>query len=127
MLNGHERACYAVDEQGRYTVVGSKGWEAENVVNAHANDEVRAHIANALARARRGETSPLAYHMARRQMDVGLLAGYSGISRWRIRWHLRSAVFARLPDRLLQRYAEALQLPLDELRTLPERDDHGRL
>lgn len=127
MLAGHRRACYALDEQGRYVVVGSVGWEVENVVNAQANDEVRAQIAAALTRARRGETSPLAYHMARRQMDIGMLASYSGFSRLRIRWHLRPRVFARLPATLLQRYADALHIPQDELRALPSGDDHDRL
>lgn len=127
MLAGYQRACYALDEQGRYVVVGSVGWEVENVVNAQANDEVRAQIAAALARARRGAVSPLAYHMARRQMDVAMLAAYSGISRLRIRWHLRPSPFAHLPVTLLQRYADALQIPLAELRGLPAGDDHDRL
>lgn len=127
ILAGHQRACYAQDENGRYVVVGSIGWEVEKIVNGQANDEVRAQIAQALAGARRGELSPLAYHMARRQMDVGLLAAYTGFSRLRIRWHLRPKVFAGLAEKILQRYADALQLPLAELRALPAGDDHERL
>jgi hypothetical protein len=88
---------------------------------------VRLQIADALARARRGEVSPLMYHMARRQMDLGMLASYSGFSRLRIRWHRRPRVFAQLPDSILQRYATALQIPLAELRVLPDHDDHERL
>jgi len=125
--SGHQRACYAVDEQGRYVVVGSLGWEPENIVNGQANDAVRAEIAVALGRARRGETSTLAYHMARRQMDSSMLAAYSGTWRLRVWWHLRPQVFCRLPDKVLQRYAEALQLPLAELRLLPAEDDCERL
>ena len=127
MLAGHQRACYAVDERGHYVVVGSLGWEVENIVNGQANDAVRAEITVALARARRGETSPLAYHMARRQMDSGMLAAYSGIARLRIWWHLHPRVFRRLTDRVMRRYAEALQLPVAELRTLPVEDDCERL
>jgi hypothetical protein len=127
MLAGYQRACYAIDENGRYVVVGSVGWEVENAVNAQANEEVRLQIADALARARRGEVSPLMYHMARRQMDLGMLASYSGFSRLRIRWHRRPRVFAQLPDSILQRYATALQIPLAELRVLPDHDDHERL
>lgn len=127
MFGGHQRACYALDEHGRYVVVGSIGSEVESAVNAQANNAVRAQIAAALDRARRGEVSPLAYHMARRQMDLGLLAAYSGMWRWRIRRHLRPDVFSRLPERILRRYAEALKLPLAELRALPVGDDHERL
>ncbi|MCK7498069.1 MAG: hypothetical protein MZW92_50700 [Comamonadaceae bacterium] len=58
MLEGHQRACYAIDEHGRYVVVGSIGWQVEKVVNAQANDEVRAGIAAALRRARAGTGEP---------------------------------------------------------------------
>jgi len=127
MLDGHQRACYALDEQGRYVVVGSIGWEVEKVVNSQANDEVRQAIVTALDGIRAGKLSPLAYHMARRQMDTAMLSAYSGIARLRIRWHLRPGPFARLPAALLRRYAEALHLSADELRSVPERDVHARL
>ena len=127
MLEGHQRACYAIDEHGRYVVVGSTGWQVEKVVNAQANDEVRAAIIEALQKARAGIVAPLAYHMARRQMDVAMVSAYSGLSRLRIRWHLRPKVFARLPENILRRYAEALMLDVDTLRRLPAEDDHERL
>jgi len=127
MLDGHQRACYALDEQGRYVVVGSIGWEVEKVVNSQANDEVRQAIVTALDGIRAGKLSPLAYHMARRQMDTAMLSAYSGIARLRIRWHLRPGPFARLPEALLRRYAEALHLSAGELRSVPAGDVHARL
>jgi len=127
MLEGHQRACYALDEQGRYVVVGSIGWEVEKVVNGQANEEVRQAIATALARFRAGGMSPLGYHMARRQMDAAMLSAYSGILRLRIHWHLRPGPFARLPEAMLQRYAEALQISTDELCRVPEGEVHARL
>ena len=125
--SGHQRACYAVDEQGRYVVVGSLGWEPENIVNGQANDEVRANIAAVLVRCQRGEVSPLAYHMARCQMTLGLLAAYSGFSRLRIYWHLRPKVYARLPDRIMARYANAMHIPPEVLRGLPANNDRDRI
>jgi hypothetical protein len=127
MLEGHQRACYALDEHGRYVIVGSIGWEVEKVVNSQANDEVRQAIAAALARVRAGAMSPLGYHMARRQMDAAMLSAYSGISRLRIRWHMRPGPFARLPPAQLQRYADALHLSVDDLRRVPEGEVHERL
>lgn len=124
--SGRQRACYAVDENGRYTVVASDGWEAENIVNSQANAEVRANIATTLARARQGEVSALAVHMARTQMTTGLLAAYSGVSRWKIWWHLKPRAFARLSDRHAERYARAMQISVAELRTLPD-DNCDRL
>jgi len=117
---GHQRACYAVDENGRYTVVGSKGWDAENIVNGEANAEVRAGIRAALKRARRGEVSPLAVHMARAQMSKGLLAAYAGVSRWKVWWHLRPGAFMSMSERDAERYARAMRITVNELRSLPD-------
>ena len=120
MLEGHQRACYAVDAAGRYVVVGSTGWEVEKVVNAQAVDEVRRVIDAARAQVLRGEASVLAYHMARCQMTVGLLAANTGIWSLRVRRHLKPAVFARLDSALLARYADALGVTVDELQRMPD-------
>lgn len=119
MLKGHQRACYAQAEDGSYRVVGSRGWEVENIVNAEAVAEIRRTVVDAHARVMRGEVSPLAYHMARTQMDVALLAAYTGFWRVRVRYHLRPAVFARLSPALLARYADALGIGVDALKAVP--------
>lgn len=119
MLGEHRRACYAVDEQGRYVVVPSKGWSVEAIVNAQANEEVNRAIAAAHARVTAGRASPLAYHMARCQMIPSLLAANAGVSVLRVYWHLRPKVFARLPDSVLRRYADALGTDIATLRRLP--------
>lgn len=120
MLEGHQRACYAVDASGRYVVVGSAGWEVEKVVNAQAVEEVRRAIDAAYERVRRGEASALAYHMACCQMDVGLLAANTGIWSLRVRRHLKPAVFAALKPALLARYADALGLTVEALCRVPD-------
>ena len=59
--------------------------------------------------------------MVYRRMDVALLSQTSGIFQWRIRRHFKPSVYSRLPDRLLQRYSEALGLDVATLRLLVER------
>ena len=76
----------------------------------------------ALARAVAGETSPLEVHMYLRRMDLETLAATTGNWAWRVRRHFRPAVFSRLPDRVLNRYAEAMDLPIETLKRLPARD-----
>ncbi len=120
MLEGHQRACYAVDDAGHYVVVGSTGWEVEKVVNAQALDEVRRAIDAAAERVRRGEVSVLAVHMACCQMDIGLLAANTGLWRLRVRRHLKPAVFSALKPELLARYAAALGLTVEALCRMPE-------
>ena len=119
MLEDKRRACYALDANGQYVVVPSKGWEVEKIVNAQANAEVAAGIAKAQRDVLEGRASPLAYHMATRQMDVALLAANAGIWSLRVRRHLKPEIFNRLPQRLLQRYADALNLDVQQLRAVP--------
>lgn len=119
ILEGHRRACYAQDENGRYVVAQSRGWQVEAVANRQAMIDVERRIAHAASEVRQGRASPLAYHMARCHMDVRLLSAQSGIWAWRIRRHLRPEVFARLSERTIRRYAEAMNIDPRDLRSAP--------
>ncbi len=122
VLEGRLRACYALDAQGHYVVVASRGWEVERIVNEHARDALREGLEAVRLRVVAGKASALAYHMTARQMDCRLLAANTGLSRFRVRRHLRPGVFARLSQAMLERYAHALGLSVAELRRLPGAD-----
>lgn len=124
ILEGHSRACYAQDAAGRYVVAPSRGWQVEAIANRQAVSDVERKIAQSAYDVAQGRASPLAYHMACCHMDARLLAAHCGIWSWRIRRHLRPAVFARLPDRVLQRYADALGIDLVLLKEAPAADGH---
>jgi hypothetical protein len=115
---GHRKLVYATDERGEYVGVQSTGWEAETIATDSALDLLQQQQAEAWQRAQRGETSALEYYMVYRRMDVALLSQTSGIFQWRIRRHFKPSVYSRLPDRLLQRYSEALGLDVATLRLL---------
>lgn len=116
ILEGHRRACYAQDGDGRYLVTPSRGWQVEAIANRQALSDVEEKIARAARDVSEGRASPLAFHMACFHMDASLLAAHTGIWSLRIRRHLRPSVFARLPDRLLQRYADAFGIDLPSLK-----------
>lgn len=118
-FGGARKAMYAVDRAGRYETVASTGWEVEATVTGDAVAEFRRLAEEARARVLRGEASPLEFHMHDRRMDLPTLAQTTGLWRWRIRRHLRPAVFARLPERLLLRYADALGISLEQLKAVP--------
>ena len=119
--DGHLRACYAVDRQGRYVLVTSRGWQAETVATAETVAHMAEHLESVRADVEAGRLSPLAYHMTARLMTPHLLAASCGLYRWRVKRHLRPGVFSRLPERLLIRYAECLDVPLERLSTIPDR------
>ena len=121
-----KEVCYAVDENGRYVLVESAGWEPANIANLQAWESIDAEIAVILERVRAGELSPLAYHMARRQMDPGLLAGYAGLFRWQVRRHMKPGAFRRLRPAIVNRYAAVFQITAEELLRVPERPGPAR-
>lgn len=118
-LDGKRKAVYAVGRDGRYTLVPSSGWEAEETVTLQAVEAFRERAEDARRRAHAGHTAALEFHMYERRMDLALLAQTTGLWRWRIRRHFRPAVFARLKPALLARYADALGMSIDQLRSLP--------
>jgi len=114
--DGHLRACYARDADGRFVVATSRGWEVERIANAVAVESVRAAVDQARAAVIAGRTSVLAYHMACAHMDTRLLAAHTGFWTWRIRRHLKPHVWNRLDDTVLARYAAVFGIEVARLR-----------
>ena len=112
--------CYAVDDRGRYVIAPSLGWEPKNVANSQAWQEVEQRTLEALDRVRAGDASPLFFHMTRHQMTTGLLAGYVGLFRWRVRRHLTPKGYAKMSLAHRRRYADLFEVPVDDLDRLPE-------
>ena len=95
-LEGHQKAAYAIDEHGKYVVVPSRGYADEVVATTVALQAQDRLIQIAWENARRGAQSPLAYHLAVKQLTLGLAAAQMGIWRARVWWHLKPAGFRRL-------------------------------
>lgn len=118
-LQGQRKAMYAVDEDGRYGVIRSSGWEAEELVLDQAIEQYTQLAHQARQRVQHGLSSPLEYYMYRQRMDVTVLAQATGFYKWQIRRHSKPAVFASLSTSKLQRYADALGLTIAGIRELP--------
>jgi hypothetical protein len=114
-LAGHRKAMYAVGDDGKLRLVPSRGWEVEEIVTRQAVEDLERRANEARERVLAGATSPLEYHMYRARMDLGLLSQTTGLWRWRVRRHFTPRVFARLPQRLRRRYAEALGISVEAL------------
>jgi hypothetical protein len=118
---GVKRACYAVDEEGKYVIVPSNGWREEEIVNGLAVHDLAVNLEKTRQAVIGGQKSPLAYHMERRQMIPDILGKTAGIAAFRVKRHLRPEVFAKLKDSLLERYAQALAITIEELKTVPQK------
>ncbi len=115
--------CYAVDKDGRYQLTPSAGWEPKNITNDQAWELLDEKVREAFENITAGRWSPLAYHMARNQMNVGLLASYMKMSRWRIRRHLKPTIFNKLKSAVLKQYADVLGISVEILVTIPEKPE----
>jgi hypothetical protein len=118
IAEGLKEVCYAVDDDGRYHLVPSLGWEPKNIANDQAWDLLAQQLDQVRQQVLAGELSPLAFHMVKNQMDVTLLAQYSGMFKWRVKRHLRPDVFRKLNQQLLERYATLLKTTVTELTDL---------
>ena len=119
-LEGHQKANYALDANGRYVVVASGGYEPERIATAVALQAQDRLVKSAWERARRGEASPLAYHLAVKQWTLGLAAAQIGIFRLRVWWHLKHTGFKNLSAKMRRRYCAGLDLDEAQLSTLPD-------
>ena len=115
--------CYATDETGKYTTELSQGWEVKTGALDVAWQDIAERVAAAKAKVLRQEASPLLYFMELKLMDVKVLAGYTGFWQWQIKRHLQPAVFKKLSDRALRRYAEVFEISVADLNSLIVHED----
>lgn len=123
ILDHNNTVSYAVQEDGSYVLIPSAGWDAANLANIQAWEVIDESIKEALEKIATGLVSPLAFHMAKNQMDIGLLASYVKLPRWRIKRHLKSKIYKKLPERILNRYATVFSISIEELDSIPSIED----
>jgi len=115
IAEGQSEVTYAVDENGEYVLVPSKGWDPKNVANYQAWDIIAEQIEKVREKVRSGELSPLAYQMTKHQMDTRLMASYVGVAHWRAKRHLKPKVFAKLDHTMLEKYANLFRVSIEQL------------
>ena len=107
--------CYAVDENGEYITANSTGWDPKTIALDNAIKVIQERVEDAKERVIKGQTSPIEYYMELHKMDIGILASYVGLWKWRVKRHFRPNVFKKLSSRILQKYADVFELTIDEL------------
>jgi len=107
---------YATDENGNYTTALSTGWEPKTIALSNSIDEINERIAFAKEEVANGKVSPIVYFMELNKMDLGILASYVGMWKWRVKRHFKPNVFKNLKGTMLQKYADAFDITVDELR-----------
>jgi hypothetical protein len=115
ILGQWHEISYAVDQEGQYTLVASAGWEPANIANQQAWLLIHEQLEQVEKKVQAGELSPIAYFMAKHQMDTRLLAKYVGLPHWRVKRHLKPAVFSGLKVPILVVYADLFGITVQQL------------
>lgn len=118
-----KEVCYATDSNGKYVTELSSGWEVKITALDTAWGDIQKRIAAAKQQVLEGKASPLLFFMEYRLMDVAILAGYTGFWKWQVKRHLKPEVFNKLSDNKLQKYVEAFNTTVDDLKTMTVHED----
>ena len=113
-----KEVCYATDGSGKYTTELSRGWDVKTSALEVAWQDIEERVAAARARVLKNEVSPLLYFMELKLMDIKVVAAYTGFWQWQVKKHLKPAVFQKLSDRKLRRYAEVFEVSVNDLNHL---------
>jgi hypothetical protein len=108
--------CYATDKDGNYTTVLSEGWEPKTIALNNSIQDIEERIENAKKDILSGKSSPIVYFMEWHKMDVPTLASYVEMWQWRVKRHFKPSVFKKLNDKILQKYADAFEIKLEDLK-----------
>lgn len=106
---------YAIDENGKYVKVMSKGWEPKNIVNELAWEDIQEQVDIANEKIQEGKASPIMYFMAKNQMDITLLSNYIELPKWKVKKHLKPKGFNKLKSEQIENYAKVFEISVDEL------------
>jgi len=117
-LANNKKAIYAVDEDGAVKRVSSSGWSVEETVTKQAIQDLENSACEAYDEVKRGEKSPLYFYMYSVRMDLQLLAESTGFFKWTIRRDFKPDIFAKISDKRLKIYADAMGIEPMKLKEL---------
>jgi hypothetical protein len=117
-----EDVCYALDENGNYVAVLSKGWSPKTDALQQAWEVIDEKVEQVRKQVLSGELSPIAFYMEKNLMDLKLLSDYTGLPKRKVRKHLKPDRFIKLEDQILIKYAETFGISVDMLRNFSENE-----
>ncbi|MFI5139476.1 MAG: hypothetical protein ACHQIM_16770 [Sphingobacteriales bacterium] len=118
-----KEVCYVTDNTGKYVTQLSSGWDVKTKALDVAWDDIKKRVELAKEQVLNKSASPLLFFMEYRLMDITILAGYTGFWKWQVKRHLKPAVFDKLPEKKLQKYADAFNIKVEDLKSMTVHED----
>jgi len=116
----NKKAIYAVGDDGKVGVVTSSGWEVEEAATKQALNDLEENAKAAYEIVKSGEKSALYFHMYDVRMDLQVLSESTGFFKWTIKRDFAPEKFAKISEKRLSIYSEAMGKTPEELKTLPK-------
>ncbi len=114
--NDIQELCYVVNEKGEYVTALSSGWETKTIVQEATLEGIQTRVQEAKEQVANGLVSPIVYFMEVNRMDLATLSAYVSLWRWRVKRHFKPDVFKKLSTAVLQKYANAFDISIEELK-----------
>ena len=116
----NKKAIYARDHDGKVKVIGSSGWEAEEITTLQALNDLQEMAEEAYCEVKKGKKSPLFYHMYAIRMDLQLMSDATGFFKWTIKRDFKPDMFSKIDRKRVSIYSEVMGIAQEELKILPE-------
>ncbi|MBK7689696.1 MAG: hypothetical protein IPJ31_00750 [Bacteroidetes bacterium] len=114
--NAPKKVMYVTTDEGTYTQFQSDGWEAENLVLEQTWEDIEQMLETERQKVISQQVSPISYYMIKNRMDIAILSSYVSKWQWQVKRHLNPAVFKKLPEKLLSKYATVFDISVEELK-----------
>ena len=114
-LNGVKKVMYAPNDEGEFRRV-NYGSEVEEYATKLAVNEYEVLQEEALVKIKKGISSPIEYFMYKNRMDLPTLASVTNLFKFRVKRHLKADIFKKLNDKLLNKYALAFNITIEDLK-----------
>ena len=115
--------CYATDKDGKYTKELSAGWEVKINALDLAWEDIEERVKAARQKVLNNEASQVLFFMEKRLMDMTTITAYTGFWGWQVKRHMKPAVFKKLSDKKIKRYAEAFNVSVADFINMKVHED----
>ena len=114
-LNGQQKVMYAPNNNGQFERF-NYGSDVEEYATKLAVEEYEILMKESLEKIEQNISSPIEYFMYKNRMDLPTLASIVDMFSFRVKRHLRADIFKKLNDKMLNRYANAFNITLEDLK-----------
>jgi hypothetical protein len=114
-LEGIKKVMYAPNDSGEFEKHKYSS-KVEEYCTKLAVEEYEILERQALKDIEAKIASPIAYYMYKNRMDIATLSSVVGLFSFRVKRHLKLKHFKKLSDKVLQKYADAFYIKIEDLK-----------